>query len=150
VRVKFQGSFTNGIYFSTKISNVPLRVNRKLGCMECRQSAVSNQSGLWLLRHMLLAASNCRVIVITSPFGFANRITVIGLSTLSGSALGGHSGKLRNSRCSCGNSTNGSCQLCHSGLAIIGLSGVPCGFCSPHKLKMFLLLGGGELGIIFW
>ncbi len=25
-----------------------------------------------------------------------------------------------------------------------------CGFCSTHKLKMLLLLGGGELGIIFW
>jgi hypothetical protein len=150
VRVKFQGSFTNGIYFSSKVSNVLLRVNRKLGRAEHRQSAVSDRSGLWLLRHILLMASNCSVIAVRSPFGFANCITVIGLSTLSGSALGGCSCKLRNSRCSCGNSANGSCQLCHSGLAIIGLSEVPCNFHSPHKLKMLLLLGRGELGIIFW
>ncbi len=38
---------------------------------------------------MLLTASNCRVIAVTSPFGFTNCITVIGLFTLSSSALGG-------------------------------------------------------------
>jgi hypothetical protein len=46
MRVKFQGSFTNGIYFSAKVSNILSRVNRKSGRMERRQSAVSNQSGL--------------------------------------------------------------------------------------------------------
>jgi hypothetical protein len=115
MRVKFQGSFTNGIYFSAEVSNVPHRVNRKSGFTERRQSTVSGQSGFGFLRHVLLMASNCRVIAVTSPFGFANRITVIGLSSLSGSALDGRSGKLKNSRCSCGNSANGSCQLCHSG-----------------------------------
>jgi hypothetical protein len=108
------GYYTNGIYFSAKVSNLPLKVNRKPGRTERRQGAVSNQSGPWLLRHVVLTASNCRVIAVTSPFGFANRITVIGLSTLSGSALGGHSGKPKNRRYSCGNSANGSCQLCHS------------------------------------
>ena len=45
--------------------------------MECRQSAVSNWSGLWLLRHVLLMAGNCRVIAVMSPFGFAYCITVM-------------------------------------------------------------------------
>ncbi len=87
MRVKFQGSFTNGIYFGAKVSNVPLRVNRKLGRMERRQGAVSNQSGLWLLRHVLLMASKCRVIAVTSPFGFSNRINVNGLSTSAAARL---------------------------------------------------------------
>ncbi len=104
MRVKFQGSFTNGIYFSAEVSDIALWVIRKSGRTERRQSTVSGQSCLWFLRHVLLMASNCRVIVVMSPWLYANQITVIGLSALSGSALGGCGGKLRNSRCSCGNS----------------------------------------------
>jgi hypothetical protein len=115
MRVKFQGSLTSEIYFSAEVNNVLLRVNRKSGCTERRRNAMSGRSGLRFLRHVLLTASNRRVIAVTSPFGFTNRITVIGLSTLSGSALGGCSSELGDSQCSCGNSANGSCQLCHSG-----------------------------------
>ncbi len=64
MQVKFQGSFTNGIYFSTKVSNILSRVNGQSGCMERRQSVVTNWSGLWLLRHTLLAASNCGVVAV--------------------------------------------------------------------------------------
>jgi hypothetical protein len=49
MRVKFQGSFNNGFYFSAKIGNVLLRVNRMSGRTERRQGAVSDQSGSWSL-----------------------------------------------------------------------------------------------------
>ena len=49
MRVKFQGKFTDGIYFSAKVSNIMSRVNPKLGRTERRQSAASGQSILLLL-----------------------------------------------------------------------------------------------------
>jgi hypothetical protein len=68
MRVKFQGNFTNGIYFSAEVSNVPLRVNRKLGYTKHRQNTVFGWSGLWILKQVLLTASNCRVIAVTTPW----------------------------------------------------------------------------------
>ncbi len=57
MRVKFQGVFTDGIYFSTEVSNVMSRVNCKSCHMERRQSTVSSWSVLLLFRHAPLVAS---------------------------------------------------------------------------------------------
>ncbi len=88
MRVKFQGSFTNGIYFSAKVSNVMSWVNCKLGGTERRQSAVSNWSILLLFRHPLLAASNCGVVVVPSPHRVGSRTIGIGSPIFSSNVLG--------------------------------------------------------------
>ncbi len=56
---------------------------------------MSSWSKSSLLRHVLLTASNRRVIMVASPFGFINRITVICHFTLSGRALGACNSELR-------------------------------------------------------
>ncbi len=93
-------------------------------------------------RHVLLTASNRRVITVASPFGFINGIIVICFITIGGSALGARSSELRDSQSSCRNSAHSGRQLCYRGQGTAGLSRALCGFSSTHELKMLLFLGG--------
>jgi hypothetical protein len=90
------GCFPKGIYFGTKFSNVTSRFNCKLDRMDRRQRAVSNWSVLLLFRHALLAASNCRVVTVPSPYrvGSRNLVIIIDTPIFSSGALGGRDSEL--------------------------------------------------------
>ena len=88
--VKFQGSFTSGTYFRTKVSNITLRVNCQLNSSKSRYTIVRGS----VFAFGLLALTN-------QGRGFAVGWVIVGLLFI-GSALG-RVRKRRNSRHSRGN-----------------------------------------------